>query len=373
MKHLSYFLLLLFTLSGCKSADKLYDAGNYQQVLSKLEGKAKRNNLDRRERSLLVKAANKYFDQEKRKVSASSNSDHYKDWKNAKQKLKRLQKEVDKISAYQQIRESDLDDYMLQEMVDELDNRLYNYTINQYNDKIDDYYETGDRDHAIRAYRLVNDLKDYGASYETMDSLYEKAITLGHRVIAVEFESDIFNSWEFNNNFKREIDLRDDDFNSFMDNVSNETDYELIIAAEITRKDEDRDSGYQNFSDRVIDYYETEIDTSTNQETKTPVYKDIEARVKVVEYIWTVEGQAAYKIFDMRSNRRFDYQNYNTRVEERAVKYFYESGDKEAIPSNIELDNFEMINYNYRNLIEACFENLAEEFNDNARIKSKLE
>ena len=372
MKQSSFILLLLFTLSACKSVDKLYESGDYEQVIEKLEGKAKRNNLDRRERSLLVKAANKHFETEGSKILASSNSDHYKDWKNAKQKLKRLRKTADKIYAYPQIRESDLETDHVDDLAERVDQQLFDFTIDLYHEEIADYLQTGDREYAMRAYRHVNDLDDYGADDFLMDSLYNEAILLGHRFIAVYFDADVFHNWEFRNGFENEIDFYNDDFHTFTDRVFDDTDYEINISAEISSKDENRDNSYQEYSDRVVDYYESSIDTSTNQEVKTPVYKQVQATVKRVAYLWTVEGRVDYNIYDFRTDRRFDSGTFRTRVNERQEFYYLESGDEEAVPSSINLERNEIRGYDFDDLIEACFRELADEFNDGVNLKTRL-
>lgn len=372
MKHTSFILLLLFTLSGCKSVDKLYESGDYEQVISKLDGKAKRNSLDRRERTLLVRASNKYFETETQKAIASSNSSNFKDWKNAKQKLKRLKKDANKIYAYPQIRESELETDDIDKLIVVVDQKLFDYTIDLYHAEIADYHKTGDREYTMRAHRLVNDLDKYGADDFLMDSLYDEAVYLGHRFIAVDFDSDVFNSWEFRNEFEREIDFRNDEFHTFTERVGEETDYEIVIGAEIYDKDEDRNNSYQDYSDRVVDYYETVIDTSTNSQTEKPVYKQVNATVKTVEYVWTVEGRMEYTVYDLRHNKRFDSGSYRTRVEDRQLFHFLEDGDEEAVPSNINLDNFEIRSYDFDELVEACFEALADEFNDRVDIKDKL-
>ena len=372
MKQLTFLLILIFALSACKSVDKLYDAGDYEQVLAKLDSKAKKNKLDRREKTLLIRSANKYFDLEQSKVLASSNSNSYKDWKNAKQKIKRLKKDEDKISNYPQVRSSDLKPTKLHELAESVDQKLFDYTLELYHEDIFEYHQTGDRGYAIRASKSVNDLGKYGASDAYMDSLYYEAVDLGHRFIAVDFDSDLFNSWEYRNNFQNEIDLRNDDFNTFTDRVGEETDYELNIAAEISDKDESRRESYQDYSDKVVDYYETEIDTSTNKEIKTPVYKTIEAEVKTVQYVWSVEGRGIYEIYDVRNRRRFDRGSFSARVEEEGFLHFLESGDKDAVPSNIDLETFSFPNYDYEDLIEACFEELADQFDSNINVKRRL-
>lgn len=372
MKYLPFVLLLLFALSGCKSIDKLYESGDYEQVLSKLEGKAKRSKLDRREKTLLIRAANKYFETEQSKVLASSNSNNFKDWKNAKQKIKRLKKEEEKISEYPQLRSSDLDNTELDALAESIDQKLFDYTLSLYHDYIAEYHQTGDRDYTIRASRQVNDLDNYGASDFFIDSLYDEAVALGHRFIAVDFDSDVFNRWEFRNDFQNKIDLRNDDFNTFTDRVGEETDYELYVAAEISDTDQDTDDSYENYSEEIVDYYETEIDTATNQEIKTPVYKTIEAEVKKVEYVWTVEGRGEYEIYDHRNNRRFDRGTFRARVQDQDYRYFLESGDEDAVPSSVDLETFSIRNYDYDDLIEECFEELADEFDSRVNVKRKL-
>lgn len=369
--YFSFALLVIFALSACKTADKLYDAGDYEQVLSKLEGKAKRSNLDRREKSLLIKAANKYFETEQSKVQASSNSNNFKDWKNARQKIKRLKKDEEKISNYPQLRDGDLETNGLDDLAISIDQKLFDYTFDLYDEDIDDYHNSGDRDYAIKASRHVNDLGKYGGSDFLMDSLYEETVILGHRFIAVDFDSDVFYSWEFRNEFKNEIDLRNDDFNTFTDRVDQTTDYRLIIAAEISDKDEDRDKSQRDYSEQVVDYYETEIDTATNQKIETPVYKTIEATVETVEYVWTVEGRGEYEIYDIKNKQRLDWGTFRARTEEQGFLHFLESGDEDAVPSNIDLETFSFPRYNYDKLIEACFEELADEFNG-VNIKRKL-
>ena len=372
MRHSSIILLLLFTLSGCKSVDKLYESGDYEQVISKLDGKAKRNSLDRRERTLMVRAANKYFETETEKALASSNSPNYKDWKNARQKLKRLSKDANKILAYPQIRESELETNEIDALSQKVDQKLFDYTWDLYDAEIEDYYKTGDREYTMRAHRHVHDLGKYGADDLLMDSLYEHAVYLGHRFIAVDFDSDVFNSWEFRNEFQNEIDFRNDEFHTFTDRVGQETDYEIVIGAEIYDKDEDRDNSYQDYSERIVDYYETVVDTSTNQQIEKPVYKRVEATVKTIEYVWTVEGRMEYTIYDIKNNKRFDSGSYRTRVEDRELFHFLHDGDADAVPSNINLETFEIRSYDFDDLVEACFEALAEEFNDRVDIKNKL-
>lgn len=372
MKQLSFLLLLIFAVSACKSVDKLYEAGDYEQIISKLEGKAKRNSLDRKERNMLIKAANKYFETEESKIMASTNSDNFRDWKDARQKLKRLLKESDKITDYPQVRIDEIDASGLEGLAIEVDQKLFDFTWDLYDEGIAQYNDTADREYVIRAARYVNDLGKYGASDVLMDSLYQETIVLAHRFIAVSFDSDVFNNWEFRNNFRNEINLRDDDYNTFTDRIGPETDYELVIAAEIRNTDERTDEDYQEYTEEVVDYYETEIDTSTNKEIKTPVYKTISATVKEVEYTWTVEGRWQFEIYDVKANVRFDRGSFSEAVQDQAYLYFLESGDDDAVPSSIDLETFSFPRYDFENLIEECFEELADSFDGNIRLNSRL-
>ncbi len=374
MKQLSFAILFIFALSACKSVDKLYEAGEYQQIISKLDGKAKRNSLDRKERNMMVKAANKYFETEQAKVLTSLRSGDFKDWKDAKQKIKRLQKESDKFAEYPQLREGEIDASRLSDLATEVDQKLFDYTYDLYDEGIAEYQRTGDRIYVVRAASDAYALKKYGASQRLTDSLYYAAAQLGHRFIAVDFDRDVFNSWEFRNNFQNEVDFRDDDFNTFTSMVGPETDYRIIVAAEISDTDVYKDDSYQEFTEEIEDGYETEIDTATNKEIKIPIYKKITATVKAVEYTWVVEGRGQYEIYDVKANTRFDSGRFSAEAQDQAVFYYLEDGDEDAVPSSIDLETFGLLDpdYDIDDLVEECFSELADAFNSSIDVNRKL-
>ena len=374
MKQFTFLLVFIFALSACKSVDKLYQEGNYKQIISKLEGKAKKGNLDRKEKGLLVKAANKYAQEINTEVISSMEIDKPSEWIKSKRKLEKLDEKLLEIKNYSQIREDDIDASRYEELYPQLNEKLYDYTINEYDAAIANYDKTGNRDYAVKAHAHTRKLYDYDGDPDFIKQLEIQAIDLGHRTIYVDLDGPMMYSFLFRNHFENQIDLDNDLFNTFIDFGSNvKPDYTLEIEVDITRKDTDKKTRQDRYTDRVVDYYDNVIDTSTNTTNKVPVYKDIEAIVETAEILRYVEGEYDYDIRDERTNRRFDNGRERQRVERSEVIYTLISGDEDAVPSNIDLSSYTIsTRQDYDDLIEELFRILAEDFNDDVRIKNKL-
>jgi len=374
MKHLTFFLVLIFALSACKSVDKLYQEGNYKQILSKLEGKAKKGKLDRKEKSLLIKAMNKYGEEINSYALTSLAASKPSDWNKAKKRLFKLDDKIAEVQSYSQIKASDINSSRLDELEPQLNEKLYDYTITQYDAAIANYDRTKDRDYAQKAYAHAEKLYDYNGDPKTIESLSLIAVDLGHRTIYVDVDGPFGDMFIFDNNFERQLDFDNDLFNTFTEFRVNDSDYDLEIDVEITRRDSDESSRSDRYTKRVIDYYDNVVDTATNSTNEIPVYKDIEAIVETIEIVRYVEGEYEYELRDNRNGRRFDYGSERRRIEEREVIYVLESGDEEAVPSNIQLSNgvFRNERNSYDDMLEELYRELVNDFNSDVNIKSKL-
>ena len=372
MKQFTFLLVFIFALSACKSLDKLYEQGDYKGVLSKLDGKAKKGKLDRQERTLLLKSADKYTEEILGEIQNSLSAENPNDWIRARKQLGKLDKKLSEINDYSQIRSSEVIDSRMDELLPQLNDKLYNYSVNEYDIAIAEYEKTGDRDYAIKAYSHASKLVDYGGVPEEVAVMEDEAVKLGHRLIYVDLDGPVGKSFSFGTEFERNLDLDDDRFNTFTTFFNNDADYRLEVDVDIRWKDEDRSTSDERYTDRVVDYYEEEIDTSTNKTNKIPVYKDIEAVVERTEVLRYVEGSYSYEVYDLINNRRFDSGGRGHRVEEREVYFTLESGDEDAVPSRIELGEPNFIGDPFDEIIEELFRVLASEFNSDANIKNKL-
>ncbi len=374
MKQFTFFLVLIFAVSACKSVDKLYQEGNYKQILSKLEGKAKKGNLDRKEKGMLVKAMNKYAEEINREVLESLNSSRPSEWTKAKKKLEKLEDSFDEVNNYSQVRSDDLIPSRIDELYPQLNTKLYNFTIDEYDEDIANYDRTGNRDYAQRAYGHAGRLYNYGGDIETIELLEIQAIDLGHRVTYVDVDGPIGYGFTFKNYFERELELNNDVFNTFVEfrNLS-DIDYRLSIEVDITRADTDRSTRQDRYTDKVVDYYDNVIDTSTNQTNQIPVYKDVEAVVETAEVTRYVEGEYDYDIWDIRNNRRFDYGGERHRIEDSQIVYTLISGDEDAVPSNIDLSTRSINSRSdYEDLLKELYRVLVDDFNNDVDIKARL-
>ena len=373
MKHFTFFLVLIFALSACKSADKLYQQGNYKQLISKLEGKAKKGNLDRKEKDMLIKAVNKYSDQINGEVLSSLATNKPSEWIKAKKKLDKLEQTIEEVNAYSQIGSSAINPSRYDELHPKLNEKLYDHTISQYDEAIANYDETGDRKFAIQAHAFCRKLEEYGGDPKFIEQLEIQAIDLAHRTILLDIDGPILYSSLFDNHFEDELDFRNDLFNTFTEFWATEDiDYKLEIDVDIRRKDSDEKRTTDRYTERVVDYYENVVDTASNSSNKVPVYKDIEAVVETVETLWYVEGEYDYEIRDANLNRRIDYGTERHRVEHTELVHTLKSGDEDAVPSNITLSRFTVSDREaYSELIEELFNELADDFND-LRITNKL-
>jgi len=374
MKHLTFLFVLIFALSACKSVDKLYQEGNYKQILSKLEGKAKKGKLDRKEKTLLIRAMNKYGEEINADALTSLNASKSSDWIKAKKKLFKLDDRINEVQSYSQIKSSDIDPSRLDELVPQLNEKLYDYTINLYDAAIARYEKTKDRDFARKAYAHAKNLYDYDGDPQTIESLAQIAIDLGHRTIYVDVDGPFGDGFIFDNHFERQLDFNDDVFNTFTSFRLNEADYDLLIEVDVTRRDTDESRRSDRYTKRVIDYYDNVVDTATNATTEVPIYKNIEAIVETVELIRYVEGEYDYEVRDNRNGRRFDFGSERRRVEQSEEYYTLESGDEEAVPSNIQLTRGNVINNRdaYDDLLEELYRELVDDFNSDVNIKNKL-
>jgi len=374
MKQLTFFLVLIFALSACKSVDKLYQEGNYKQILSKLEGKAKKGKLDRKEKNMLVKAMNKYGEEINADVITSLAANKPSEWLKAKKQLLKLDDIIRDVQGYSQVKSADINSSKVDELVPQLNVKLYDYTINQYDAAIANYERTKDRDYAQKAYAHAEKLYDYNGDPKTIESLSLIAVDLGHRTIFVDVDGPFGDGFIFDRYFESELNFRDDVFNTFTEHRITDADYSLSIEVDIIDKDFNESSRSDRYTKRVVDYYENVVDTSSNSTTEVPVYKDIEAIVETVEIVRYVEGAYEYEVRDNRNLRRFDYGSERHRVDEREVYYTLESGDEEAVPSNIKLSNVTRWDNrdDFDELLEQLYRELVNDFNGDVNIKNKL-
>ena len=361
-------------MSACKSVDKLYQEGNYKQLISKLDGKAKKGNLDRKEKVILIKAVNKYSEEINAEVIESLAQSNPSDWIKAKKKLDKLEETTKEAASYSQIGSSAIIPSRYNELYPKINEKLYDYTLSLYDSAIADYDSSGDRKYAMQAYSHTRKLDDYGGDPKFIEQLEIEAIDLGHRTIYLDLDGPINYSFVFRDHFERELDLDNDLFNTFIEfGDSGDPDYKLEIDVDIIRKDSDRRTRQDRYTDRVVDYYDNVVDTSTNTTNKVPVYKDIEAIVETAEILRYVEGEYDYDIWDVHFNRRLDNGSERHRVEYTELVSTLISGDEEAVPSSIDLNSFIVSDREaFEDLLEELFEVLAEDFNDDVRLKDKL-
>ena len=123
--------------------------------------------------------------------------------------------------------------------------------------------------------------------------------------------------------------------------------------------DNERDS-YQTYSREVVESLREETDTLGNV-TEIPIYETIEATVKTTTYQYLVQAEAALSIKSLSNNETAFFRTYNDNQQEEITLNFRDSGNEEAIPDNINIETFSIINYDYGSLIDVAFGNLGQQ------------
>ena len=359
-----FFLILLSSLLffSCKSAKELYNEGKYDKVLDSLEKKAAEGKLNREEKSLFIKSFNAWTEEENKKLEQLYSSNEHKNWEKGLKSLNKINDRQSKVKRYGRIDQDKLIYINTDEWKTDFDTILCDYRFDNYEDRFNRYDNNGDKNEVIKAYKEVQKMKEYCKDWRLIDSLEQLCLELGHRNFEVRIDNNSFGVFfQFNRYFEDQIDLFDDKWSSYSTSFPDSlTDYYIRISLERVYDSERSSEFTREYTDRVIDRYETQTDTAGNT-TQVPIYVDISARVNEVETEYSIDANAEASIYRAFDNRRVFYETYTEREVERLERNFFVSGDRSAIPSSVRLERNNTFNYDFDDLIEQALEDLADE------------
>ncbi len=361
MKNLLHLLSLAIValMVSCSSPEKLYHRGQYESVFTKLNKNASKGKLDADEKFILMQAVEEWNKDKEAELNAHLNSRQPKDWRKGMKTLGAIEKTQKKIKRYAQLQDADLPYINTSEWKEQFGEQLYTYYYDSFFDQVNRFRETARQNDIRKAYDIVGDMREYTDNQLLMDSLEQVCIAMGHRKYRVIIENQtIGNYFTFDRYFADEINLRSDRWNSYYYRDDNEVDFDLVITLEDIDEDGDSRSNTNTYTRRVIDYYETQVDTA-GVSTQVPVYKEISANVSEITYEYIVETRADVEIYESNSRRRLQYDDFRNREEEIVVVNYLESGDRAAVPNNIQLERNRGNNYNYNDLVQDALEQLA--------------
>lgn len=356
----SLVLSIAFCLLQCKSVNNLYEEGDYEKVIKRLNSKAIKGKLDAKERGTLKKSITKYLDAQAIAISSLSEKETSNSWDRAYDLLKELGSTQNDISRYTQFEHTSFSFINTEHWYDHFDQKYTDYLIDLFEQNISDYLSSHSRSHAMEAYAVAADLSQYARGRINIDSMKKISLDLGHRTIYYEVSDDFFGIYmrynrPFNNIFYN------DKWNTFTRSKKETVDASIHVSVDRLDEDKYEQVSYNSFSDRVIDSYEEVRDTSGNVE-RVPIYKNISAQVKTTTIDYKVRASVDITI-EFHQHSHSDYRSNFDRESSERIQYNYlESGDREALPPGMDLEAIDMYSYDYDDLKAAVLEDIAQEF-----------
>ncbi len=359
---LSLMILIVMSFQACKSVDTLYKNGEYRKVIDRLEPKMKKEKVSRSDKTVFINAYNALLDQKTTKLATLLSSTDYQDWEKAKQTINDLQTDRSTYIQLKPIRDVDLDSIQFNETKQTLNKKLYAYYIERYDQFLAAYHVSSIRSNLVEANKIVDKMRKVGGQENELSNMKNECFELGHRSLFVEIINEGFFDFTFDRYFKGNLSFENDEWNTFIKN-KNKAQILLVVGARIIDEDVTYRTRTETYSERIIDRYVTKIDTSTNTSYDEPVYINIEAHVEVRDYNFEVEAVAYIEAFEIETNERIFARDFEDNSSENEEVYVGYSGDERAVPRHIRFENFTIQNYDYDDLIEEVFEDLARDIN----------
>jgi len=220
------------------------------------------------------------------------------------------------------------------------------------------FEETGDKRQAQDAYYMFSKVGEYsiGNEYGDLNILVDRALMAGTVNILVEAESwEVGVGWEIDQRFDDIERVKTNDFVNIYFERSVEN-LDCRIELDFARLDVDRRARNttENFSEEIIDGYQTVVDTS-GVSRQQPIYKTVNGSVgiEIIERTYRWSARATIDRFNNQCD--FRNQTFDAVIRDEAERYDL-SGDERAIP-----DRFKVRNGEFRNDEDEIIESLIDD------------
>ena len=332
--HLKFLFIMLLGLTfvKCKSPKDLLSSGDYAKVINSLEGKAKKGKLSTSEKDIFVKACNGYLNNSKKDLELYLNSQNPEDWGKGVELLDELTAQQEQYLAYRQVLNKDVTAIDNDRWFVAFADKLYAHHWNNYQYINKEFDKTGNKLLMKDAYRELYSMSFYDNGTINIDSLINRSLELGHRKFNVEVVNRSFERFNFNY-FENSIDLNSDEWNTYTFNATR-ADYNLFVTLEdVLTTEYLRSDRLRTYTDQVITGYNTVVDSTGTREE--PIYQQVQAQVREVEYVYEANGSARIELFDIDNGKNEYSRPLNERLQDTNIRTFLISGDTRAIPPGV--------------------------------------
>ena len=327
IKH-SFCLFIVATLlvSSCSSPQKLYEKGNYFKAFDAVLKDLKGGKKNRKDILLLNKSFSKMIDVSRDEMYLLTNGYEVNDLRYNLKRHGKVDKRYIEARSYiddeNDVKYGKFDKEKIQLVEDAyLEGKALLTYYNESKNKID----------ARNAFYHFDLVKEYGIGYDDINQLIFEAKNYAMIIYVVDadLDSDFSYQWDVDRKFD---DLEGE--SGFIKIIygDNSIDGDCYIELDFSRLDVDESDkeSSQNFSDRIIEGYNTVTDTSGNT-TKTPIYKEVKGRVTSYQITKRVSWTIDIDILKSTVNCDLRERRFKESVEDK-VEIFELFGDERAIP-----------------------------------------
>lgn len=343
MRLLVVILLGFTMLLSCASPQKSFNKGNYEKAFTSSLKSLKKGDKDRKLKSILNKSFDKLYEEHMSEVDRLSSSSYIEDWEESYLHLSKLLAYYDEGERYL---DSDLDVAMstAREQALLLREDLSSGFYNLASEKMDSYDRTGDKSMAQDAHQFYLKALDYG--YEDRDLRNEINTAYEAAIVTINVEASAPYDLSYNWEIDRRFDDLENESEGFVkvtyDGMSMNADCNMEIRFSNLRRNLNERSTIRNFSERIQDGYDTQVDTS-GRTTRVPIYVTVTGQVDIITEEYNYEWEASVNNYG--DSRYCNFNNRRFRETERLVVERYQiSGDRRAIPNeylNDRVDNID--------------------------------
>jgi len=343
MKRILVYLLGIVIFLSCASPQKSFKKGDYEKAYSSALKSLKKGDKDRKLKTILNNSFDKLYQQHLDKAEKLVDSGYIEDWEEAYLQMNKVIVFYDEGRAYL---DNDIDEVIrtLKIDSDSLKNDLAHGYYDLATEKISAYESQGDRNLARESHQFYLKSLEYG--YDEKNIMDEVDYALKEAVIVLNVIAEA----PYERSFRWEIDRRFDDLENesedyleiVYDNRNVRADCNMEIEFSNFRRNLDESYNTRNFSERVEDGYETQVDTS-GKSTRVQKYTTVRGEVTIISEEYTFEWGVYVRTYgDNRycnySDRRFDER------ERRTNERYQIRGDRRAIPNQYLNDRVDNIN-----------------------------
>jgi len=360
-KYSLFFILFISLLMTCTSIEKVFEKGDYNGVINRLDYKATKGILMDEDVTFLLQAINKKLDKERVWLGQKLDSDEGEEWIQGYQRLDEVAELQVEFSSFKQIDKNNVNWIDIERWDIAYGDVLGNYHTETYEELYERNIETNNKNFLIEAYYELNKVAHFDQEVLHIDSLRSAIEIEGVRKLNLDFKDESFNLYELHH-LQYYVNPSNSQWSNYGDFSS--PDFSVFVILDEIDKDEQRIENQVEYTNDIIVDYDVQTDNDGN-EVQLPITEVIAALVNEVQFQYTVEVKVRIDIYLNDGAELVSSDTFTGESIGQEIEYYIIDGNIQAIPPNISLNsgtpNSTTFNYDYDELIEDALEQASDD------------